>query len=137
VCVCVSASDSPSTPTVWMLERSQAFQYNSAVPPRQVPQRDPVGPATPPFLLASIYGHPVPPRCSKGLLCLCSRRSSDPVTEKKRDCSCFFYPDLCDRKTSPGSSVSGQMCVCVCVCVCGVDIEKLERLKHEMESQLF
>lgn len=39
---------------------SQAFQHNSAVSPCQLLRRRPAGSATPRFLLASIYGRPVP-----------------------------------------------------------------------------
>lgn len=95
-----SGRQSP-TPTVWMLNCSQPFRYNSPVPPCQVSYRSSVGPTTPPFLLASRYGHPLPPWSSKGLLCLCLCCSSDSVTEKKRDWPCHFHPAFCDGKPSP------------------------------------
>lgn len=75
------------------------------------PHRGPVGLATPPFLLASQYGHLVPPWRSKGLLCLCLHCSSDPVTEKKRDCSCYFHNAFCAGKASPGLHRRTDVCV--------------------------
>lgn len=54
------------------------------------------GPPRLPFSSHPYMGILSPPWCSKGLLCLCQCCSSDPVAEKKRDCSCCSHPALCD-----------------------------------------
>lgn len=118
VCVSVPAPDSHFTPTVWMLDCSQALQYNSAVPLCQLPCRSPVQPGTPPFLLASIYGHPVPPRCSKGLLCLRLHCSSDPVTARREIVHAISTLISVTGNLLQDFISKGCVCISPCVCVC-------------------
>lgn len=72
----------------------------------------PVGSAPPPFLLTAIYGHPVPPRHWKGLLCLCQCCFSGPAAEKKRNA---LHTSVCLQDE------------CLCACVWGCSLLQLSR----------
>ena len=83
----------------------------------------PVGSAPPPFLLAAVHGHPVPPRHWRRLLCLCQCCFSGPAAEKKRNC---FHTSVCLQDECAS--------VCVCVCVCESTLMKLVLLVMEHQS---